>query len=139
MKTDARKVDAREREIGRRIRARRMECRLSQNELAKRIGVTLQQVQKYEGGANRIGAGRLERISEALDVPVAFFFTEDEAIQANLSGETHGIFQLAQSPETVRLLKAMHKIKGREMQQLLIALAEAISREESVRSGHAPD
>ena len=56
------------------MRSRRLECRLSQTELADRIGVTFQQVQKYEKGVNRIGAGRLQRISEALEVPISFFF-----------------------------------------------------------------
>src|SRR5213595_3857744 len=70
----ARRADARDAEVGRRVRSRRLECRLSQTELADRIGVTFQQVQKYEKGVNRIGAGRLQRISEALDVPISFFF-----------------------------------------------------------------
>src|SRR5262252_7022952 len=61
-------------DVGRRVRTRRLERRLSQTELADAIGVTFQQVQKYEKGVNRIGAGRLQRISEALEVPIAFFF-----------------------------------------------------------------
>ena len=70
----ARRADNRDAEVGRRVRSRRLECRLSQTELADRIGVTFQQVQKYEKGVNRIGAGRLQRISEALEVPISFFF-----------------------------------------------------------------
>ena len=70
----ARRADLRDAEVGRRVRSRRLECRLSQTELADRIGVTFQQVQKYEKGVNRIGAGRLQRISEALEVPISFFF-----------------------------------------------------------------
>src|SRR5256885_13574519 len=61
-------------EIGQRIRARRMAKGMSQTELGNLLGVTFQQVQKYEKGVNRVGAGRLVRISEALDVPVSFFF-----------------------------------------------------------------
>src|ERR1043166_4842022 len=70
----ARRADNRDAEVGRRVRSRRLECRLSQTELADRIGVTFQQVQKYEKGVNRIGAGRLQRIAEALEVPISFFF-----------------------------------------------------------------
>src|SRR3954469_23449515 len=70
----ARRADLRDAEVGRRVRSRRLKCRLSQTELAERIGVTFQQVQKYEKGVNRIGAGRLQRISEALDIPITFFF-----------------------------------------------------------------
>ncbi|HYI26562.1 MAG TPA: helix-turn-helix transcriptional regulator, partial [Bradyrhizobium sp.] len=56
----ARRADSRDAEVGRRVRSRRLECRLSQTELADKIGVTFQQVQKYEKGVNRIGAGRLQ-------------------------------------------------------------------------------
>src|SRR5437868_13754399 len=70
----ARRADSRDAEVGRRVRSRRLECRLSQTELADKIGVTFQQVQKYEKGVNRIGAGRPQRISEALDVPITFLF-----------------------------------------------------------------
>jgi transcriptional regulator with XRE-family HTH domain len=73
-KVRARRADSRDAEVGRRVRSRRLECKLSQTELADRIGVTFQQVQKYEKGVNRIGAGRLQRISEALEVPISFFF-----------------------------------------------------------------
>src|SRR3569833_2691585 len=65
----ARRADGRDAEVGRRVRSRRLECRLSQTELADRIGVTFQQVQKYEKGVNRIGAGRLQHITEALEKP----------------------------------------------------------------------
>src|SRR3954469_12919070 len=75
----ARRADLRDAEVGRRVRSRRLECRLSQTQLAEKIGVTFQQVQKYEKGVNRIGAGRLQRIGEALDVPITFFFGTGEA------------------------------------------------------------
>src|SRR5580704_1631463 len=56
---------------------RRVEMDFSQAELAKRIGVTFQQVQKYEKGVNRVGASRLQQVATALDVPVTFFFDDD--------------------------------------------------------------
>src|SRR6266705_3147392 len=65
--------DPRDAEIGKRIRARRLERGLSQTELGQRLGVTFQQVQKYEKGTNRVGAGRLQRVAEILDVPITFF------------------------------------------------------------------
>ena len=80
----ARRADSRDAEVGRRVRSRRLECRLSQTDLADKIGVTFQQVQKYEKGVNRIGAGRLQRISEALEVPITFFF--DNAPHATKRG-----------------------------------------------------
>ncbi len=60
--------------VGARVRARRRVLRISQSGLAASIGLTFQQVQKYENGANRISASTLWRISKALDAPVALFF-----------------------------------------------------------------
>src|SRR6476620_6736664 len=106
----ARRADNRDMEVGRRVRSRRLECRLSQTELAGGIGVTFQQVQKYEKGTNRIGAGRLERISEKLGVPISFFFD-------NMNGASVGaprdpkkgkdsVFKLMQTPGAIRIVKA---------------------------------
>ena len=60
--------------VGRRVRARRTQLGLSQSELARRLGLSFQQIQKYENGGNRISAGTLGRIAAALDAPVGFFF-----------------------------------------------------------------
>ena len=62
--------------VGSRVRLRRMLLGMSQEQLGQSIGITFQQVQKYEKGVNRIGASRLFQISEILDVPVQFFFEE---------------------------------------------------------------
>src|SRR5262249_38991214 len=60
--------------VGSRVRMRRMMLAMSQEKLGAALGLTFQQVQKYEKGANRIGASRLQQISQILQVPVAFFF-----------------------------------------------------------------
>jgi DNA-binding XRE family transcriptional regulator len=60
-------------ELGKRIRLRRVEQHISQAELGDKLGVSFQQVQKYEKGVNRVGAARLQQIATALDVPVTFF------------------------------------------------------------------
>src|SRR5512145_297854 len=62
--------------VGGRLRLRRTLMGLSQTDLAKSVGLTFQQVQKYESGANRVSASRLYHISESLDVPVSFFFDD---------------------------------------------------------------
>jgi transcriptional regulator with XRE-family HTH domain len=125
----ARRADSRDAEVGRRVRSRRLECRLSQTELADRIGVTFQQVQKYEKGVNRIGAGRLQRISEALEVPISFFFgggaTGGPAREAN--GGAESIFGFMQTSGSVRIVKAFHKIKSRKARQLLVEMAEELA------------
>src|SRR5258708_26170085 len=62
--------------VGSRVRMRRMMLEMSQTELGNDIGLTFQQVQKYEKGTNRIGAGRLHEISRILRVPISFFFDD---------------------------------------------------------------
>jgi transcriptional regulator with XRE-family HTH domain len=76
--SDGRQPLALDRRIGARVRARRLEIAMSQERLAALLGVTFQQVQKYEKGVNRIAASRLFDISRALDLPVAAFFEERE-------------------------------------------------------------
>src|SRR5258705_5696134 len=122
----ARRADLRDAEVGRRVRSRRLECRLSQTELADRIGVTFQQVQKYEKGVNRIGAGRLQRISEALEVPISFFFggPGSAAPTKELNGGAESVFGFLQTSGSVRIVQAFHKIKSRKARQLLVEKAE---------------
>lgn len=71
MEIDARKVDA---HVGGRVRERREALGISQGSIARQLGLTFSQVQKYEKGANRIGAGRLFMLSQALGVPIQYFF-----------------------------------------------------------------
>jgi transcriptional regulator with XRE-family HTH domain len=125
----ARRADNRDAEVGRRVRSRRLECRLSQTELAERIGVTFQQVQKYEKGVNRIGAGRLQRISEALEVPISFFFSGNASGSAAKEAATgsESVFGFLQTSGSVRIVKAFHKIRSRKARQLLVEMAEELA------------
>lgn len=130
----ARRADGRDAEVGRRVRARRLECRLSQSQLADKIGVTFQQVQKYEKGVNRIGAGRLQRISEALTVPISFFFGPGLApnsmstdVDANAYRHAESVFGFLQTNGSVRIVKAFHRIKSRRARQLLVHMAEEMA------------
>src|ERR1700728_862056 len=68
--------------VGSRVRMRRMLMSMSQEKLGNALGLTFQQVQKYEKGTNRIGASRLQQIAGALKVPVAFFFEGAPGIEA---------------------------------------------------------
>jgi transcriptional regulator with XRE-family HTH domain len=119
----ARRPDVNDALVSLRVRARRLECHLSQTELGNQIGVTFQQVQKYENGSNRIGAGRLERIAKALEVPVTFFF----AAAGSGSQPIKSIFSDANLSGSIRLLKALNKIEGRKSRQLLISMAESLA------------
>jgi transcriptional regulator with XRE-family HTH domain len=120
----ARRADGRDAEVGRRVRARRLECDISQTELADRIGVTFQQVQKYEKGVNRIGAGRLQRIAEALDVPITFFFSGSGVATRDAATDPESVFGFLQTSGAVKIVKAFYKIKSRKARQLLVELAE---------------
>src|SRR5690348_16538935 len=72
--------------VGSRIRLRRNMLALSQEKLGEAIGLTFQQVQKYERGANRVGASRLHELSRVLDVPVSFFFDDTDPVRAPAMG-----------------------------------------------------
>lgn len=126
----ARRADERDAEVGRRIRTRRLQQGLSQTELADRIGVTFQQVQKYEKGVNRVGAGRLERISAALEVQPSYFFGDGQGGKEPMkNGEQHHSV-LLQSRNSVRLLEALNKMGGRpRMARLLVEMAEEMVAE----------
>jgi transcriptional regulator with XRE-family HTH domain len=79
-------------DIAQRIRARRLELGLSQTDLAEKIGVTFQQVQKYEKGANRVGGDRLGQIADVLSVPPSYFFASEDGTNGS-KGKTE-LFQL---------------------------------------------
>jgi transcriptional regulator with XRE-family HTH domain len=110
-------------EVGQRIRARRMANGMSQSELGELLGVTFQQVQKYEKGVNRVGAGRLVRVAEALDVPVSFFFggTDIE------SSDTRAILGFLDTSYALRLLRAFSRIPQSEIQRAVVDLVESIA------------
>ncbi len=99
---------------------------MSQAELGGHIGVTFQQVQKYEKGANRVGAGRLQRIAEALNVSVSFFF-DGGAQAAPQDKKSESMFGYLRSRKTVRMLKAFERIKNVKVRASLIALAEHLA------------
>ncbi|ETW12656.1 DNA-binding protein [Roseivivax marinus] len=75
--------------VGKRIRHRRWLVGMTQQQLAERVGIKFQQIQKYETGANRVSASRLWDIADALDVPVSFFFEGLEATEAEMSEAGH--------------------------------------------------
>src|ERR671927_173554 len=103
--------------VGARLRLRRNMLGLSQEKLGEAIGLTFQQVQKYERGANRIGASRLYELSRVLDVPVSFFFDDTDPVRALAMGgfaeppaETFEADPL-RHPETFDLIRAYFAIE----------------------------
>jgi transcriptional regulator with XRE-family HTH domain len=112
-------------EIGQRIRARRRLCRLSQIALADAIGVTFQQVQKYEQGVNRVGAGRLARIAEALAIPVAFFF-DGAAGPKPTAGRINEALGLVRTAGAMRLAQAFEAMPA-DARGHFLALVEVVA------------
>ncbi|WP_342740016.1 helix-turn-helix transcriptional regulator [Bradyrhizobium sp. B117] len=111
-------------ELGKRIRLRRVEQRISQTELGDKLGVSFQQVQKYEKGINRVGAARLQQIANALDVPVTFFYDGD-----NKAREIESLL-LLDSVSSLRLLRAYSKIKNQTALRQLVSFMESIGSNE---------
>ena len=109
--------------VGSRVRMRRMMLAMSQEKLGDALGLTFQQVQKYEKGVNRVGAGRLVRVAEALDVPVSFFFGATDAG----SEDTRAILGFLDTSYSLRLLRAFSRIPHGEVQRAVVDLVESIA------------
>jgi len=114
-------------EVGRRIRAQRLVRGLSQTDLGKSLGITCQQVQKYEKGANRVGAGRLTRIAEVLNVPVAFFFSSIEQGGAGPGRDASEALGFLETAGAVRLVRAYSDIRDVDVRRALVDLADSIA------------
>jgi transcriptional regulator with XRE-family HTH domain len=112
-------------EIGRKIRALRLERGLSQSGLADGIGLTFQQVQKYEKGANRVSAGRLQRIAELLNVPVMFFYS-GMGVRTKKHDTRSTALALVQTKGAMRLLRSYSDISSRTTKYALVVLAESL-------------
>jgi transcriptional regulator with XRE-family HTH domain len=118
--------------VGLKIRARRNLLGMSQTELADTAGITFQQIQKYEKGANRVGAGRLQQFSEALGVPPSYFFEGVPTVgkktpapqEGELSEDT--IVSFLGTREGAALVRAFMAIKQKPIRQTAIAFLETL-------------
>ena len=117
--------------VGSRVRMRRLMLGISQEELADALDLSFQQVQKYEKGANRIGASRLEHISRFLQVPVAFFFegASDASTAAASEQDTRSIAlmdKFVSSQEGLRLARSFTQIEDADVRRRIVDLVRAI-------------
>jgi transcriptional regulator with XRE-family HTH domain len=110
-------------QIGHRVRALRIARRLSQAELGKALGVSFQQVQKYEKGVNRVSAGRLQRVAELFEVPVTSFFGR----QPRRAEQTDRTFEFLGEAGAIQLLQAYALIRNAGIRQGLVRLARQIA------------
>ncbi|MGY9107459.1 MAG: helix-turn-helix domain-containing protein [Alphaproteobacteria bacterium] len=132
-KKQANPIDA---HVGHRVRLRRMLIGMSQERLGGLLGLTFQQVQKYEKGVNRIGAGRLYEIASILGVNIGFFYDdiEEEVAQgaASLGGsrEHPPVMEFMSSGEGIQLSVAFMRIKDVKVRRRILELLRSLSEDE---------
>jgi transcriptional regulator with XRE-family HTH domain len=131
--------------VGGRVRLRRTLLGMSQEKLGDALGLTFQQIQKYERGANRIGSSRLYELSRVLDVPVSFFFDDmPEDVKSRVAASTSGapvpaLHDQPQAPlepdpltrrETLELVRAYYRITSPNVRKRLFELAKSLATTE---------
>src|SRR5688572_29580451 len=120
--------------VGQRLRVRRSLLGLSQEKLAESIGLTFQQIQKYERGMNRISAGRLYQFSKILDVPVTYFYDQFVAAgkvanigMADNDQDEFNAGDLMQNKETLDLVRAYYSIENPEMRKDILKFVKSMA------------
>lgn len=114
--------------VGSRIRLRRVMLGLSQEKLGDGLGITFQQVQKYEKGTNRVGASRLQHISELLDVHISYFFEgTPDASEDRPASPPSVLSQLLNSKEGISLVKAFAGIEDSRVRRRVLELVQSLS------------
>ena len=132
---DERAANAIDRKIGQRVRSRRLEIGMSQERLAELLGITFQQVQKYEKGVNRIAASRLFDIASALQQPVAKFY---EGLSARAAGAAesrqNSVDDALATPEGAQLMSVFASIRSQRVRRKVLELVRTLA-EEAAESG----
>ena len=121
--------------VGQRLKARRVGLRISQSEIGKALGVTFQQIQKYENGANRVGASNLYKMAQALDVEVSYFYEDmpSSAKLRSLSDNPASVFEhdpMAQ-PESIKLIHNYFRIISPGVRTRVFQLVKSIADQNS--------
>jgi transcriptional regulator with XRE-family HTH domain len=127
--------------VGSRVRMRRMMVAMSQEKLGDALGLTFQQIQKYEKGTNRIGASRLQQISLILKVPVSFFF--EGAPGASIDGFEEAasaayVTDFLGTPDGLALVKAFTAIENPRLRRRIVELVQEIGGEDENTGSRAP-
>jgi transcriptional regulator with XRE-family HTH domain len=123
--------------VGSRVRMRRMMLGMSQEKLGDALGLTFQQVQKYEKGSNRIGASRLQQISLILQVPVSFFFEGAPPPPGREAGPEDApspafVTDFLATSDGLTLVKAFMRIPNSKLRRRIVELVEEMAGEEAV-------
>ena len=132
--TKKRRPNSADGQVGESIRAHRLAAGMSQGDLAKRLGVSFQQVQKYEKGTNRVGAGRLPQIANMFGIPIGALFkgTVDTSPGKGTGGDVPA--KLIPDSTTVKLLTAYAEITDRTVRRNLSELVDRIAQSEKRKS-----
>jgi transcriptional regulator with XRE-family HTH domain len=119
--------------VGSRVRLRRMMLGMSQEKLGENLGITFQQIQKYEKGTNRIGASRLQHIARVLSMPVSYFFEGAPGLSSSLpeglpqAPATNYVVDFLSTNEGIQLNKAFVRIKDPKLRRRVIDLVRAMA------------
>jgi len=119
--------------VGSRVRLRRMMLGMSQEKLGENLGITFQQIQKYEKGTNRIGASRLHHIADVLTVPISFFYENAPGRSESASGgfaEPHSasyIVDFLSTNEGLQLNRAFARISDAKVRRRIVDLVRSIA------------
>jgi transcriptional regulator with XRE-family HTH domain len=127
---DERAANAVDRKVGQKVRSRRLEIGMSQERLAELLGVTFQQVQKYEKGVNRIAVSRLWDISIALEMPVSRFF-EGVSARGVAEGRQDYVDDALATPEGAQLMALFATIKSPKVRRKVVELVRTLTEEDS--------
>jgi transcriptional regulator with XRE-family HTH domain len=120
------RADAFDIRLGKRVRAYRISVGMTQSALAEKVGVTFQQIQKYENGANRMAGGRLKKVAAVLGLPMATLLDENESGgNPNIDGS---LIEILSQPHAARLLRAFLAIEPAKERLALVKLAERMAR-----------
>jgi transcriptional regulator with XRE-family HTH domain len=116
-----------DRHVGARVRMRRLMLDMTQTQLGDKLGLTFQQVQKYEKGTNRIGASRLQHIADVLQVPVSFFFEGADSEMKNTESRSVFVSEFLASSEGIALVRAYMSIRDSKTRRCIVQRVEQIS------------
>jgi transcriptional regulator with XRE-family HTH domain len=121
-------INSTDQHVGSRVRMRRMMLGMTQADLSEAIGVTFQQVQKYEKGTNRVSASRLQHIAHVLQVPVSFFFEDADGSSPRHDAPPDEITPFMATADGLALAKAFMRIRNIEVRRRIAALVAEIEQ-----------
>ena len=113
--------------VGARIRMRRLLLGMNQETLANALGLTFQQVQKYEGGANRVSASRLSAMAEILGVPISYFFGDLRPDDAEISPADRQWREHLQKPETIEFIRLYYAIPDPQVRRQFLDMTKTVA------------